>query len=459
MHREPRQVDRDASPRVVIDAALEELGAVLGPIVDTRMRRVGGWCTERWAKTIADGYYVKKKEKQDIEVPIALEDPSFTINQVLKCEEYFNEIFGRPPLNEKWKIVLRNVRVHRNRVAHYRNDITDQDVDNALRHVERILRALGEDALAKHMVDLRGPATQRIKRRINAARPPISPPMRRLPADVLSVGVHWEQPRESVPAVWWVVTLQGSSLARCAAEQSLDDVGRYLVGLRRRGHALVAGLAFCFSAPAWFIDDECDGTYRTFWERCSSVVVQSEEDLVPAARALGEPFYVPPVGEAAYVDDPTLALRRTEQTVLAETTAEPSSIFELGSPGSVGVLAIKGVELLQYLDHQGFAIWPFSPPDLSGATCVEIFPRALWAAIRPDEALHSTPRSRERFLREPEVQQLVKSGERAEHLLSDRRAFDAFVTAWALRNFGAELPERMLDGPAQKEGEIWLPAP
>ncbi len=109
---------------------------------------------------------------------------------------------------------------------------------------------------------------------------------------------------------------------------------------------------------------------------------------------------------------------------------------------------------------RGVAIWPMDHPQLpDGLTCVEIFPRSVWTSVYPAELPWSKKNVMRRwnFIAHRRLDGIVISNSSAVQLATDERAFDALLTAWALRQHGGTLG-RVLDDPvALIEGRIWVP--
>lgn len=454
MARDRRPFDGDEPPRAVIDEALAELADALGPFVDRRMRKDSPANVREWEMAIETGVLVLPKGD---EINASLDDPAFLLKTMVarRNRELFRPVLSRFDGNV-WQAMTDLVE-YRNKVAHHDRDVDDRMAEAALHNGEQLLRAIGDNTRADYLARLREPVEAREARRRARSRPIAEPTPCRVEDGVVCVGIHWEEPRGAVPEGWWIVATRGRSLITRDGGQSTDDVLEYLRTHRRAGTPLRVGLAFCFSAPEWYVRQNYGGDPAGLWDECDRHSLESDADIRAVVAALGEPFYA--AGDEPLISDGPLAFRRTERTVFEETTAEPSSIFEVGAPGSVGVLAIKGMSLLYHLREDGFAVWPLDAADDADATCVEIFPRSLWAVLHPNEAPKSTARSRERFLERPDVAAFVKSRGNAETFIEDRRAFDAFVTAWSLSRFGGELPLRADDAVERLEGEIWLPAP
>ncbi len=241
------------------------------------------------------------------------------------------------------------------------------------------------------------------------------------------------------------------------ADLTSGGVVKYLLEL---SGPVVAGLAFCFSAPGWFVKKEHQGRVDDLWGWAKGVA--TDDDRAKIRVDLPEPF------RHVKEDEPIRSLlnpgekgcfRETEKTIFNDLAVEPASIFDIGGEGSVGALAIKGMPILATLREGGAAIWPMTAPKLAdGLTCVEIFPRSVWTSVYPAELPQSKKNvmRRSNFIADRCADGIVISDSHAAELAKDERAFDALLTAWALRQHARSLP--VLDDPvASIEGRIWVP--
>lgn len=136
----------------------------------------------------------------------------------------------------------------------------------------------------------------------------------------------------------------------------------------------VIGLDFCFSAPAWFLQQMGIRSAGELW-RWAQVGCERDPGF---ARGLEAPFWGSGIRARLPCEgDP---LRRTEHE-LARAGARPCSIFQLSGPGSVGAQSLHGMPALLALCDAGVSIWPFDPPRMPCA--VEVIPRALARMLAP----------------------------------------------------------------------------
>ncbi len=363
---------------------------------------------------------------------------------------------------------LRNGHAH-NRYVSSVEPFEPGDVSRGLGALRAVMDAIGDKAAAQYVQSAYEVADRRAKRVTKRKQ------WKGLRGDEPSdtphtVGLHWTEPDPQTrkPAAWWLIHLDPSDQIKSApVPQSTTDVRDYLAKFVENDQPVLLGCAFCFSVPHWL------GEYRASQNNdqlpeCVWAVVEeaasgaaNAKDLVRSineALGLGDgPFWqgdtnVPDPNEAAG----RMSFRRTEKYVQRATEAKPSSVFRVGGDASVGGLALWGMPMLRWLRSIGFKIWPFDPH--GKRTVVEIFPRSLWSATQFDSAVPSLPGDRTRFL---DGHPYGDGGETRETLLRERRAFDALMTAWALRNYGGNI-SRSVRGSKDKsavEGEIWLPTP
>jgi hypothetical protein len=208
----------------------------------------------------------------------------------------------------------------------------------------------------------------------------------------------------------------------------------------------VIGLDFCFSAPAWFLEDRRMRSAGELW-RWAARRRAADPGFV---RTLEAPFWGP--GVRRRPDLPGDAFRRTEREVAAPGV-QPSSFFRVSGPGSVGAQSLVGMPELLVLCDAGISVWPFDPPRLP--VVVEVFPRALARALVP-EAVHLTGEAMRRAVVAREQAAL---GDAAVTLVGNQDAFDAAITALALARAGDLVAQLVRLRPAHdlQEGAILVP--
>ena len=371
------------------------------------------------------------------------------------------------------KKALKDARELLNRAHHGPLSQDDTEgVPSALRALQDVAAAL-RDAKTE-LMDLKRVAKvieQRAKwkaRHQGAVRAPLE--------DITCAAVHWVEPKDTIPGSWSVVLLPpDSDTAEGHYDQTTEEVYARLTACE--GPVRV-GLAFCFSCP----EDELNassswaGDPRKLWEWCRRDATQFQNDRAPldedAILKASRSFAILTPKNRDEMRQPDKEqdrpfFRMTELASCEDLGVPPASFFDLGGPGSVGALAIKGMPLLEMFSREGATMWPLDTPAITGnaahITCVEIFPGALWTSIFPS-LLPQSKKSRMRrrdFLfkaQRPEghLRLLVKD---VDLFVDDERLFDAALTAWALRNYGDNL-DQLTPGPGSPElleGKFWLP--
>ncbi len=328
------------------------------------------------------------------------------------------------------------------------------DAADAVRTLALLAEDIGKPVVALHLRIPMQTLDARVKWDDSRSVPALAP----VKAGVTCVGVHWVQPRRVVPGSWLVVALLPGEDAAVEVDLTSDEVVKYLLGLSK---PVVAGIAFCFSAPAWFVQREHQGKVADLWRWAEKAA--GGDDRHRISDDLPEPFQFVK-GDAAIRSPKARGweklFRETEMTIFNELAVEPASVFDIGGEGSVGALAIKGMPILAELRKRGAAIWPMDDPQLpDGLTCVEIFPRSVWTSVYPAELPRSKKNVMRRwnFIADRREDGIVISDSSAVELATDERAFDALLTAWALRRYGGNLRAVADDPVALIEGRIWVP--
>lgn len=325
-----------------------------------------------------------------------------------------------------------------------------------LETISRILHAIGEDSASRRVHELRQPLLERQARggtpldrgRHLTDKPP--------PKDWWCIGAHWMEPAPDLPEAWWIVALRGGSVELLRRDLTTDEVTEYLVDKAQSPSPALIGLAYCFSTPTWFVESLDPPHPSSFWRRCE--VLQRLDSVTPTtvAAALGPPFRESGKDPEEPLRAGQSELRLTEQRLGSSPATSPSSVFRIGGTGSVGGLAVLGAPVLHRIREAGVHIWPIDNAGMH--TAVEIFPRGLWGGIDPLADPISSQEARAQFLADPRIRQLqgLGGGDR-EVLQRERRAFDAFLTAWALSQYGGSIAARTLDATDRIEGQIWIP--
>jgi hypothetical protein len=235
------------------------------------------------------------------------------------------------------------------------------------------------------------------------------------------VGVDWSGAagrRAAARAIWLAVVEDGCLVALETGRDRTQTTDR-VIELVCEEPETVVGLDFCFSAPAWFLDELGLRSAGELW-RWAAAGVMRDPGFV---RGLAPPFWGPGIRpRPAAGGDP---LRRTEHAV-RRPGAQPSSFFKLAGPGSVGAQALTGMPELMRLCDAGVSIWPFDEPRLP--VTVEVFPRLLARRVAPGAERLTGAGLRQAVVAQ-EADALGGYVGVTEH---NQDAFDAAVTALAL---------------------------
>jgi len=200
---------------------------------------------------------------------------------------------------------------------------------------------------------------------------------------------------------------------------------------------MVVGVDFCFSYPAWFVEEHGAEGAVEFWQ---IVTAQGEHWLsheCKDARFWGrigrhrdgrKPLEF--CGEHGH-----RMLRRADEAckvqakILDPSQAAkvkgiaPKSPFQIGGAGAVGTGTLRGIPLLDRLSREGFRVWPFDAPALEDGRplLVEIYPRLLTGAVKKGRM-----EDRAAYLAERREQDSAYVGVDDEVLAKARQSEDAF---------------------------------
>lgn len=251
------------------------------------------------------------------------------------------------------------------------------------------------------------------------------------------VAVDWSGRLTGASEFIWTAEVVGGALVELRNGRSREAVIDHLRALARSGAAVVAGLDFAFSAPAWWVRSRGHEAAPQLWEELRGGL--AEELLAGSPSPFwGRPAPRPPIAGAQ--------LRVTERPRSAGGPAA-KSVFQIGGAGAVGTGSLRGMALLGAL-AEDYAIWPWSS---GGQMALEIYPRLLTGAVRK-----SRWRERRELLDRYRDELSPAMLERA---AGSEDAFDAAVSAIELWRARAELAtlRPASDQATLLEGAIWAP--
>lgn len=200
--------------------------------------------------------------------------------------------------------------------------------------------------------------------------------------------------RKKIWAGVWTEGASGSG-GRFALEggRTREELGAWLVGMAEETPRMVVGVDFCFSYPAWFLEEQGAKTAPEFWkmvvERGEHWLSKECEDVRFWGRAgISRTGKKPPefCGDSGHrmfrrADEACKVRSKIldpEQALKVKGIA-PKSPFQIGGAGAVGTGTLRGIPLLLRLAEAGFSVWPFSPAHMP--MVLEIYPRLLTGPV------------------------------------------------------------------------------
>ncbi len=241
----------------------------------------------------------------------------------------------------------------------------------------------------------------------------------------------------------------GRRLVRLEEGRDREAVAGHLLDESRRTPAMVVGLDFAFSLPAWFLRERGLPNVRALWALTAS---EGESWLARCEP----PFWGRP-GRPRPPDllDEERAFRLTERAVPAVGGIRPKSVFQIGGAGAVGTGSLRGMKLLHRLAAAGFSIWPFDPPGLPRV--VEIYPRVLTGPVNKS----SPPERLRRLLTYIETTRVEVEPSLLDPAAATVDAFDAALSAFEMARHADEIASLppAADPRVLLEGAIWVPRP
>ncbi len=250
------------------------------------------------------------------------------------------------------------------------------------------------------------------------------------------------------------VSLQGGRTRREVADE--------LVSLSEQTKKMVVGVDFCFSYPAWFVEEVGAKSAREFWK------IVSEQGEKWLGKGCPHDYFWGKPGKKNRLfagDDAGLMFRQADHACKIRSEIfdpaqrdkikgiAPKSPFQTGGAGSVGTGSLRGIPELYLLSERGFSVWPFDVPTLP--MVVEIYPRLLTGEVKKSDAA-----ARHAYLKK-------KQSEDAEYSCLDKAviasacggedAFDALVSVMemAARRHSFGQLRQATDRVTLLEGAVW----
>jgi hypothetical protein len=266
------------------------------------------------------------------------------------------------------------------------------------------------------------------------------------PGDVERLlAIDWSGARTGAARKVWLAESRAGDPGRVVRLESGRDRAALLAHLLAesdRDPALVVGLDFSFSLPAWFLRAHGLSSAPELW----SLAAREGERWLAACEP---PFWGRP-GRRRPVSAHD-ELRATEAAVGAVAGIRPKSTFQIGGAGAVGTGAIRGMPVLAALRDAGWAIWPFDAPVPGQPAAVEIWPRLLTGPVVKSRAGERAAYLARRY---PSLAPAHRAA-----AASSEDAFDALVSAIVMAEHAGALArlEGASDERTRLEGAIWRP--
>ncbi len=256
---------------------------------------------------------------------------------------------------------------------------------------------------------------------------------------IRTLAIDWSGAKSGCEKTLWLAEAAGGQLLRLECGRCRTAMARHLIAEASGTPALVVGLDFAFSLPAWYLEERRLSTGPELWELASR---EAESWLTECAP----PFWGRPGRKRP---DLVEHLRQTDRSVPAVGGIRPKSVFQIGGAGAVGTGSLRGMPILKQLRDAGFAVWPFDAPRMP--LVIEIYPRLLTGAVNKGDAL-----ARAAYL---ETHFPALSRDLSAKAVRSEDAFDACVSAMAMdaaRDELSSLPT-VADPQLLLEGQIWTP--
>jgi hypothetical protein len=272
-------------------------------------------------------------------------------------------------------------------------------------------------------------------------------PSRLIEAPARCIAVDWSGAaslagqREHIVAADWQDGVINLTRGRTRAETIA-----WLIQQALRTPALIVGLDFAFSYPAWFVKERRVESIEDFWQ---VVAAQGEAWLALCSDPFwGRPQRRCPPGHRA---PDWRGYRGADR--LATTGRQPSSPFQIGGAGAVGTGSIRGIPWLLELRAAGFSIWPFHAPVFPMA--MEIYPRSFTGPVNKSNSQARRDYLQTHLPKEQLSRQVVQMATESED------AFDALcsVIGMARQKSDLMLLEQAVDETALLEGAIFPARP
>ena len=252
------------------------------------------------------------------------------------------------------------------------------------------------------------------------------------------VAVDWSGAASiRTPKIWSAMVGDSGALVALRNRWTREDVVDWLIELLQADSAIIVGLDFAFSMPAWFVSSAGCVSALDFWD-----VVATEGE-----RWLDEcpfPFWGRTAHPKKWDFGGRAELRNTD-------LGGAKSVFQVFGAGAVGTASIRGMPYLRTLRAGGYHVWPFDP--LTPPAVIEIYPRLLTKEVHKSQFA-----ARQIYLA---GESWLDTDDQRNEGASSEDAFDALVSARRMWESRQELDESASEGVESDhiEGRIWNPDP
>ena len=269
----------------------------------------------------------------------------------------------------------------------------------------------------------------------------------------------------------WAGVWTAGARVRLESGRTRDELVEWLIGMAAKTPRMVVGVDFCFSYPAWFLQEHGVRSAPELWkivaERGEHWLGHECED----ARFWGRKGLLRD-GKKPQEFCGEFALRmlrladiacKVQGKILDPSEAAkvkglaPKSPFQIGGAGAVGTGTLRGTPLLVRLRAGGFRVWPFDAPGLREGRplLVEIYPRLLTGEVKKGNA-----EARARYLARKRKEEGAYAGLSRDVVAKARGsedAFDALVSVMEMAARREDFPrlQRATDRVTRMEGAVW----
>jgi hypothetical protein len=187
------------------------------------------------------------------------------------------------------------------------------------------------------------------------------------------MAIDWSGAISGAAKKIWLAESRSGQLVRLECGRDRDQIAALLIDEARQDPALLVGLDFAFSLPAWYLAELGLASAHDLW-------ALADRDAERWLTSCQPPFWGR-LGRGK--PDLVEHFRRTERDVPTTAGISPKSVFQIGGAGAVGTGSLRGMRLLHRLSDAGFSVWPFDLPSLP--CVIEIYPRPLTGPVKKSD--------------------------------------------------------------------------